>query len=48
VHIFLDNTRTNYNLDELWADAPHVKIPNEYYFEEPADSDDESGGRSFF
>ncbi len=48
VHIFLDNTRTNYNLDELWADAPHVKIPNEYYFEEPTDSEDESGGRSFF
>lgn len=48
VHLFLDNTRTNYNLDELWQDAPQVKIPNEYYFEEPAESDDESGGRSFF
>jgi ribosome-associated protein len=48
VHIFLDNTRTNYNLDELWQDAPQITIPNEYYFEEPTDSEDESGGRSFF
>jgi ribosome-associated protein len=48
VHIFLDNTRTNYNLDELWQDAPQVQIPNEYYFEEPTDSEGESGGRSFF
>lgn len=48
VHLFLDNTRTNYNLDELWQDAPQIEIPNEYYFEEPTESDDESGGRSFF
>ena len=47
VHIFLDNTRTNYNLDELWQDAPQIKIPNEYYFEEPTEDDDDSG-RSFF
>lgn len=51
-HIFLDNTRTNYNLDELWEDAPQVTIPTEYYFEEPTGteetSDENSGGRDFF
>lgn len=48
-HIFLDNTRTNYNLDELWEDSPQMPIPNEYYFEEPVEgSDDSSGGRTFF
>ncbi|MBK26514.1 MAG: ribosome silencing factor [Halobacteriovorax sp.] len=48
VHVFLDNTRTTYNLDELWQDAPQIKIPNEYYFEEPTESDEETGGRNFF
>lgn len=45
VHIFLDNTRTNYNLDELWQDAPQVKIPNEYYYEEPIDAGSESDSK---
>jgi ribosome-associated protein len=31
VHIFLDALRDYYDLDALWADAPKVKIPSEFY-----------------
>lgn len=31
VHIFLDALREYYDLENLWADAPKVKIPAEYY-----------------
>jgi ribosome-associated protein len=31
VHIFLDALREYYDLERLWADAPRVKIPPEYY-----------------
>ncbi len=31
VHIFLDALRDYYNLENLWADAPTVKIPSEFY-----------------
>lgn len=31
VHIFLDALREYYDLETLWADAPRVKIPSEYY-----------------
>lgn len=31
VHIFLDALREYYDLEALWADAPKVKIPSEYY-----------------
>jgi ribosome-associated protein len=31
VHIFLDALREYYDLEALWADAPRVKIPSEYY-----------------
>lgn len=31
VHIFLDALREYYDLESLWADAPHVKIPSEFY-----------------
>jgi ribosome-associated protein len=31
VHIFLDALREYYDLENLWADAPRVKIPSEYY-----------------
>lgn len=31
VHVFLDALREYYDLETLWADAPRVKIPSEYY-----------------
>lgn len=31
VHIFLDALREYYDLENLWTDAPRVKIPSEYY-----------------
>ncbi len=31
VHIFLDALREYYDLESLWADAPRVKIPSEFY-----------------
>ena len=31
VHIFLDALREYYDLESLWADAPRVKIPAEFY-----------------
>ena len=31
VHIFLDALRDYYDLESLWADAPRVKIPSEFY-----------------
>jgi ribosome-associated protein len=31
VHIFLDALREYYDLENLWGDAPRVKIPSEYY-----------------
>jgi len=31
VHIFLDALREYYDLEALWADAPQVKIPSEFY-----------------
>jgi len=31
VHIFLDALREYYDLETLWADAPSVKVPSEYY-----------------
>ena len=31
VHVFLDALREYYDLENLWADAPRVKIPSEYY-----------------
>jgi len=32
VHIFLENSRTVYDLDNLWNEAKPVEIPQEYYF----------------
>ena len=32
VHIFLDNTREIYDLDDLWKDCDQIEIPQEYYF----------------
>jgi ribosome-associated protein len=31
VHIFLDALREYYDLENLWTDAPRVKIPSEFY-----------------
>ncbi len=31
VHIFLDVLREYYDLENLWADAPRVKIPAEFF-----------------
>jgi len=31
VHVFLDALREYYDLENLWADAPRVKVPSEYY-----------------
>ncbi len=31
VHIFLDALREYYDLENLWADAPRLKIPSEFY-----------------
>ena len=31
VHVFLDALREYYDLENLWADAPRVKIPSEFY-----------------
>lgn len=31
VHVFLDALREYYDLENLWAEAPRVKIPSEFY-----------------
>jgi ribosome-associated protein len=31
VHVFLDALREYYDIENLWADAPRVKIPSEFY-----------------
>lgn len=33
VHIFHEDVRRHYNLDELWAAAPEVPVPDEYQWE---------------
>jgi len=33
VHVFLEEVRAIYNLDELWQRAPQVEIPTEYLWE---------------
>ncbi|MBT7610229.1 MAG: ribosome silencing factor [Bacteriovoracaceae bacterium] len=34
VHIFMDYSRSVYDLDNLWDEAQGVEIPTSYYFEE--------------
>jgi ribosome-associated protein len=31
VHIFLDALREYYDLEALWADAPRIRLPSEFY-----------------
>ena len=31
IHVFLDALREYYDLENLWTEAPRVKIPSEYY-----------------
>lgn len=31
VHVFLDALREYYDLENLWTDAPRIKIPSEFY-----------------
>jgi ribosome-associated protein len=31
IHIFLDALREYYDLESLWAEAPRVKVPSEFY-----------------
>ena len=33
VHVFHENMRRYYDLDELWAEAPEVEIPEKYLWE---------------
>lgn len=33
LHVFKEDVRRYYNLDELWADAPLVEVPAEYQWE---------------
>lgn len=35
VHIFLENSRPIYDLDNLWADSENIEIPASYYFKTP-------------
>ena len=37
LHVFKEDLRRYYNLDELWADAPQVEIPAEYQWEKAAE-----------
>ena len=52
VHIFLEAARSVYALEELWAKAPSVSIPENYYFSsddaEAAQQIEESKDRDFF
>ncbi|ABQ28272.1 ribosome silencing factor [Geotalea uraniireducens] len=34
VHVFQEEVRRHYNLDELWGNAPLVEIPVEYLWED--------------
>ena len=33
VHLFLEEVRKIYNLDELWQRAPQIEVPEEYLWE---------------
>ena len=41
IHIFLETSRDNYNLESLWSECPTVEIPTSYYFSEPQTAQDD-------
>ncbi|GAB4021825.1 MAG: hypothetical protein Fur0010_24930 [Bdellovibrio sp.] len=42
-HIFVDTAREAYGLDELYASAPPVKVPDEFYFSGTEETGGEKG-----
>lgn len=38
VHIFQENSRELYGLDDLWMNLPQEQIPEEYYFSQAQDA----------
>ncbi|MFP5490013.1 MAG: ribosome silencing factor [Bacteriovoracia bacterium] len=47
-HIFQENTRSAYDLDHVFGDRPHVKIPDEFYFAGAAAPKAEETLKGFF
>jgi len=47
VHIFLEVSRGNYNLESLWDEAEAIEIPNSYYFSEN-DNETEDTDKNYF
>ena len=41
VHIFLETSRENYDIDSLWPNAQTVKIPTSYYLSSPEETTEE-------
>jgi len=48
IHIFQDTTRDVYDLDTVFADAPHVEIPAEFYFSGAMPKSQEENLKGFF
>lgn len=50
VHIFQDSVREVFDMEELWKDAPHVAIPNEFYQSGVAtnNEDDRDSNKDYF
>ena len=48
IHIFLDQARDIYDLDNLWEDAVLEEIPKEYYFSDDDGSSTSAGEKGYF
>ncbi|PIK13901.1 ribosome silencing factor [Halobacteriovorax sp. JY17] len=49
VHVFLDVSRSVYDLDNLWENATEVEIPNSYYFSsDDEEKSEDATGKSYF